>query len=172
MRTPWPASPGGSGKLTTGARSAMTVRSQAASSRPWRRIGEPAAGGQVLVGLVALFVQRLEGARLAIEGESRLAGAAGEADGQVGVGGDRNRAALGLEEDRREARIGGGRDPRLQLGGGRGDRRGKSGSIAAGEPRGGLGAGDHQRDEHAQSDGGAERARVAGGEAGMRKADA
>ena len=91
--------------------------------RPGRERAQPprhrqtATALQIPVGLEAAVIQRGERRGPVVQRQGRHRAATGDIDGQTRTGGHRNTAAIGLQEDRRNTRVGGRGDPGLQLGG-------------------------------------------------------
>ena len=109
---------------------------------------------------------------MAVERQRRHAAAAGDADGEVGARRHRYRAAVGLQEDRRQPRIGGRRDPGLQFGRRRRDlaRQGRLHRLC--QPRRRIVAGDRDGGHQGDHQRGTQRAWIAPRQAGPRHADA
>ena len=152
--------------------SATTVRSHAASWRPSRRTVRCPPCGQVAIRLEARLVQRAERLRVSVERQRRRAAAAGDADGEAGAGRHRHRAAVRLEEDRRQPRIGGRRDPGLQLGRRRRNVARQRRLHRLRQPRGRIVAGDREGGDQGEHQRGAQRTRIAPRQTGARQADA
>ncbi len=130
-----------------------------------------AAGAKIPLRLPACGVQGMEGCHVAIEGQRRLAAAAGDVDDEVGTGRDGNGWLLRAQEHGRHAGIGRRSDPGLDDGG-RGrrtlrQRRGNAAqqSVACFRP------GNHDGCDQRQQQCAAQRPAVACGQAGLRCGD-
>ncbi len=166
-RAGWIVAPRRGGRLV--GHHGQAPRGQLVAIAPHRDVP---ARGQVAVGLEAGLVERAERLRVAVERQRRHAAAAGDADGEVGARRHRYRAAVGLQEDRRQPRIGGRRDPGLQFGRRRRDlaRQGRLHRLC--QPRRRIVAGDRDGGHQGDHQRGTQSAWIAPRQAGPRHADA